>query len=105
MTTKEFFEKMASDEALAKKMSECKAPEEAYEVAKEAGLTDNIETFQAVMTAVNKQIKGELSDDELDNVAGGIDVGLLVTTIVGTTGFAVGTCLALASSSSSAAAA
>ncbi|MGN0649295.1 MAG: hypothetical protein ACI4KM_02580, partial [Oscillospiraceae bacterium] len=35
-------------------------------------LTDDIESFKAVMTAVNKQIKGELSDDELDNVAGGI---------------------------------
>ena len=27
------------------------------------------------MTAVNKRIKGELSDDELDNIAGGMSVG------------------------------
>ncbi|MGN0648815.1 MAG: Nif11-like leader peptide family RiPP precursor [Oscillospiraceae bacterium] len=72
MTTQEFIRKMAEDKALANKMSECKSPEEAYETAKGAGLTDDIETFKAVMTAVNKKIKGELSDDELDNVAGGM---------------------------------
>ncbi len=27
------------------------------------------------MKAVNKRIKGELSDDELDNIAGGMSVG------------------------------
>ncbi|MGN0648812.1 MAG: Nif11-like leader peptide family RiPP precursor [Oscillospiraceae bacterium] len=81
MTTQEFVEKMSKDEALAKKMSECKSPEEAYETAKEAGLTDDIETFKAVMTAVNKKVKGELSDDELDDVAGGqwLGIGISVT--------------------------
>ena len=33
------------------------------------------ETFTSVMKAVNKRIKGELSDDELDNIAGGMSVG------------------------------
>ncbi|MGN0648816.1 MAG: Nif11-like leader peptide family RiPP precursor [Oscillospiraceae bacterium] len=72
MTTKEFIEKFSKDEALARKMSGCKSPEEAYETAKEAGLTDDIETFKAVMTEFNKQVKGELSDNELENVAGGM---------------------------------
>ncbi|MGN0649301.1 MAG: Nif11-like leader peptide family RiPP precursor [Oscillospiraceae bacterium] len=72
MNTNEFIEKMSRDEALAKKMECCKAPEEAYEVAKEAGLTDDFETFKAVMTAVYNQLKGELSDGELENVAGGM---------------------------------
>ncbi|MGN0649299.1 MAG: Nif11-like leader peptide family RiPP precursor [Oscillospiraceae bacterium] len=72
MTTKEFIEKKSKDEVVTKKMESCKSPEEAYEVAKEAGLTDDFETFKAVMTAVNKRIKGELSDDELDYVAGGM---------------------------------
>ncbi|MGN0648818.1 MAG: Nif11-like leader peptide family RiPP precursor [Oscillospiraceae bacterium] len=73
MTTQEFIKKMAEDETLANKMSECKSPEEAYETAKEAGLTDDIEKFKTIMTAVNKQVKGELSDDELESVAGGAD--------------------------------
>ena len=85
MTTKEFIEKLTKDETLANKMEGCKAPEEAYEVAKEAGLTDDIESFKAVMTAVNKKINGELSDDELDNIAGGsvlrdfVEAGIVVT--------------------------
>ncbi|MGN0649300.1 MAG: Nif11-like leader peptide family RiPP precursor [Oscillospiraceae bacterium] len=88
MTTKEFIEKMASDEALAKKLEGCKSPEEAYEVAKEAGLTDDIETFKGIMTAVNKQLKGELSDDELENVAGGMSeaAGIAIISGVGVAG-------------------
>ncbi|MGN0648817.1 MAG: Nif11-like leader peptide family RiPP precursor [Oscillospiraceae bacterium] len=84
MTTQEFFKKMAEDEALAKKLSECKSPEEAFEVAKGAGLTDDIETFKAVMTAVNKRVKGELSDDELESVAGGMNSaeGEMLTTLI-----------------------
>ncbi|MGN0649302.1 MAG: Nif11-like leader peptide family RiPP precursor [Oscillospiraceae bacterium] len=90
MTTQEFIKKMTNDEALSKKMSECKAPEEAYEVAKEAGLTDDIESFKAVMTAVNKQLKGELSDDELDNVAGGMSDTAFGLCIVATDIAAIG---------------
>ena len=71
MTTKEFIENMLKDEDIAKKMEGCKAPEEAYKVAKEAGLTDDIETFKAIMTAVNKRVSGEISDEELNRVAGG----------------------------------
>ncbi|MGN0648811.1 MAG: Nif11-like leader peptide family RiPP precursor [Oscillospiraceae bacterium] len=72
MNTQEFIEKMSKDETLAKKMEGCKSPEEAFEAAKEAGLTDDIDSFKAVMTAVNKRANGELSDEELENIAGGM---------------------------------
>ncbi|MGN0648821.1 MAG: Nif11-like leader peptide family RiPP precursor [Oscillospiraceae bacterium] len=72
MTTNEFIEKLAKDEALAKKMECCKCPDEAFAVAKEVGLTDDIESFKTVMTAVNKHINDELSDDELEIIAGGM---------------------------------
>ena len=71
MTTKELIEKMPKDEALCKKLEACKTPEEAYAAAREAGLSDELEAFTSAMTAVNKQIKGELSDAELDSIAGG----------------------------------
>ena len=94
MTTKEFIEKMSKDEAIAKKMEGCKSPEEAHEVAKEAGLTDDIETFKTVMTTLNKQIKGELSDSELNEVAGGLSdeavMGISAAATVGTIGVGVG---------------
>ncbi|MGN0649303.1 MAG: Nif11-like leader peptide family RiPP precursor [Oscillospiraceae bacterium] len=82
MTTKEFIEKLTTDEVIAKKMESCKSPEEAYEAAKEAGLTDDIETFKGIMTALNKRIKGELSDDELDNVAGGSSEAAFACTVL-----------------------
>ena len=97
MTTKEFFEKTTKDEALCKKLEACKTPEEAYAIARETGLTDELETFTSVMTAVNKQIKGELSDDELDAVAAGSDdgdLGVLIGVSVGVTG--AGTAIAMA---------
>ena len=97
MRIKEFFEKMTRDEALCKKLGACKTPEEAYAIARETGLTDDFETFTSVMTAVNKQIKGELSDDELDAVAAGSDDGdwgVVIGVSVGVTG--AGTAIAVA---------
>ncbi|MGN0648808.1 MAG: Nif11-like leader peptide family RiPP precursor [Oscillospiraceae bacterium] len=87
MTTKILLEKMNSDEVLSKKLSECKSPEEAYAAAKEAGLTDDFDTFTTVMSAVNMRLKEELSDEELDNIAGGLSEegqnNILVGTIFG----------------------
>ncbi|MGN0648809.1 MAG: Nif11-like leader peptide family RiPP precursor [Oscillospiraceae bacterium] len=92
MTTKEFIEKMSKDEAVAKKMESCKSPEEAYEAAKEAGLTDDIESFKATMTAINKQLKGELSEEELENISGGKEEQIGVCVLGG---IAIGTTVAL----------
>lgn len=71
MTTQEFVEKMVKDEGLCQKMSGCKKPEEAYELAKAAGVTDNFDLFANVMKQFNEQISQELSDEELENAAGG----------------------------------
>ena len=88
MTTKEFIAIMIKDTEIAGKMSECREPEKAYAIAKEAGLTDDYETFKATMTKANEQLCGELSDEELAVVAGGstgemvaigITAGLLIS--------------------------
>lgn len=65
MTTKEFIEKLAKDEELCKKLTATKTAEEGYAVAKEAGVTDDLETFVAAVA------KNELSDADLGAVAGG----------------------------------
>lgn len=72
VTTKEFVEKVAKDEELVNKMSACKKPEEAYEVAKEAGVTDDYDAFVKYVTELNEQMSQELSDEELENTAGGL---------------------------------
>lgn len=76
MTTQEFVEKMVKDEGLCKKMSGCKKPEEAYELAKAAGVTDDFDVFTNIMKQFNEQISQELSDEELENAAGGNSNGV-----------------------------
>lgn len=90
MTTKEFMEKLVQDEELRKAMSACETSDEAYEAAKAHGLTDDKETFTAVATAIQRHISGELTDDELEEIAGGANeavawgvgcgaIGLIIT--------------------------
>ncbi|MGI6090269.1 MAG: hypothetical protein ACOYEL_02615 [Saccharofermentanales bacterium] len=65
---------LASDEALLKKMSECKSPEEVYALVKDrVGIP--FEQFTAEMEIAHSYLKemesGLLSDEDLDAVAGG----------------------------------
>lgn len=62
--------KMEENPELGKKLSECKDPEEAFELlgGKDAGVT--LEEFKEAMLAFNAE--AELSDDDLDNVSGGL---------------------------------
>lgn len=71
MTTQEFVKKMEKDEELCQKMRGCEKPEEAYELAKTAGVTDDLDVFTKVMKQLNERASQELSDEELENVAGG----------------------------------
>lgn len=76
---REFIEKLAKDEGLLKKMEGAKSPEEAFAIASEAvnGLDqkDFTETMLKLKEmAEKKQQQGtaELSDEDLDMVAGGL---------------------------------
>jgi hypothetical protein len=72
MTTKDFITKlMQGDKELAGKLEKCKAPEEAYKIAKAAGLTDGMDAFVAEMKKLNEAVK-DLSEDDLADVAGGL---------------------------------
>lgn len=72
MKTKEFMEKLRNNDAdLINKMKDCKTKEDVYEVAKAEGITDTFEVFCTEMTTLNKEER-ELSDEELEGVAGGV---------------------------------
>ncbi len=62
--------KLEGNPELEKNLSECKDPEKAYELldGKSAGVT--FEEFKEAMISFNTD--AELSDDDLDNVAGGL---------------------------------
>jgi len=62
-SAKKFIEKVKADEAFAKKVKECKDSEARLAFAKASGFDFTAEEI--------KGLKTELSDDELDAVAGG----------------------------------
>lgn len=70
MTTKEFLPKL-SDPSISQKMAATKSPQEAYEFVKANGVTDSFEMFFAEMEKLKAAI-GELSEDDLSSVAGGM---------------------------------
>jgi hypothetical protein len=71
MTTIDFIAKLTKEnKELTSKMEACKAPEEAYKIAKGEGLTDSFEAFVADMKKLNEAVKN-LSEDDLADVAGG----------------------------------
>ena len=79
MKTKEFIEKLnqgaeGNNAELIEKILEVgKNPEAVYTIAKEAGLTDSFEDFQAEMKIVYDSMAEGLSEEELVAIAGGLN--------------------------------
>ena len=80
MTTKEFIERLNKDaeetnNGIFEKIQEAgKNPEAVYAIAKEAGLTDSFEDFQAEMKKMYDSMTEEgLSEEELLAIAGGLE--------------------------------
>ena len=79
MKTKEFIEKLnqgaeGNNAELIEKILEVgKNPEAVYTIAKEAGLTDSFEDFQAEMKIVYDSMAEGLSEEELLAIAGGLE--------------------------------
>lgn len=80
MKTKEFIEKLnqgaeGNNAELIEKIQEVgKNPEAVYTIAKEAGLTDSFEDFQAEMKKMYDSMTEEgLSEEELLAIAGGLE--------------------------------
>ena len=95
MTTQEFIRKLVPENVdLLSRMQACKAPEEAYEVAKSVGLTDSFEEFTAEMTKFYESVK-DLTEEDLANVAGGLTEK---SAIVGTVTMTLSTLLVVATS-------
>lgn len=71
MTTQEVFSKINDDEAfIAKMKAECKTPEQAFELLKEAGLTDDLETFKKTASEMNEAVT-RMNDKDVDAIVGG----------------------------------
>ena len=66
---KAFLEKVQGDTSLQEKLKAAASPEAAIEIAKEAGFLITAEDIQSMQSATV-----ELSDDELEQVAGGCQI-------------------------------
>jgi len=89
MTAVEFTEKlMKGDEVLAGKLKKAKSPDEAYAIAKEAGLNDSKEAFMTQMKALHDKYT-EVTKEDLAAAAGGSSAGEIVAAAAGIAGAAV----------------
>ena len=66
-----FLEKVANDEELQAKMQKATNPDEAYAIASAVQDGFTKEEFVEVMQALNAQAANEISEDDLNKVAGG----------------------------------
>ena len=80
--TEFLLKKMKEDKAFAEKVLAQTEKEKVIEIAKNEGIEltlENIDEVNEVLTqAVSKQAEGELSEEELENVAGGTFASLLI---------------------------
>lgn len=69
----EFYKKMATDPAFRAKL-EVATPDQRVRLAREAGFTFSRQDYEKAVSLVEDSRKGELSDKDLEKVAGGIAV-------------------------------
>ena len=87
MDLKEFLTKLKDDEALRQEINACEKAEDAYAIAKGAGLDIPFEDFEKFLTK-SAAAYTSLSDDELALVSGGLGSttgDIIVSVIVGVT--------------------
>ena len=82
----EKFEKLMQDEAFAEKLLSLDEDTEIQALLSENGVEFTLEQIAAIKKGVIAQLNGEdaeLSEDDLEDVAGGIAVGTAITVAVG----------------------
>lgn len=71
MTTTEKFMEALQDQEFAEKLLALETAEEAQAMLKEKGIEVSLEDLKAAAAYVGKSASGELSEDDLEDVAGG----------------------------------
>ena len=82
----ELLKEVLSDEAFAKSLIEMETHEDVQTALKEKGVDLSIEDIKAIQNLLVNQEDGELSEDDLENVAGGsltIMAALGIASIIG----------------------
>ena len=77
----ELIKEVFSDEAYVKSLFESESWEAAQASLKERGIDLSIEELKQLVDLMQKKTNDELSEDELENVSGGITFSVMVTLI------------------------
>jgi predicted ribosomally synthesized peptide with nif11-like leader len=77
---KSFLEKVKADTSLQEKLKAAADADSALAIAKESGFAITAEDIQSMQSSTD--LSTDLSDEELEGVAGGIDEGVFLITFV-----------------------
>lgn len=86
----ELLKEVLSDTDFAKSLAEMETPEEVQAALKEKGVDISLEDIAAIQNVLENQNEGELSEDDLENVAGGSLTVMAALGIASIIGAAVG---------------
>ena len=82
----QLYTKLEADKSLGEKLFSLETPEEVQSLLKEQGIEFNLDEINMIKEALAKSIakagSGELSDEDLENVAGGVDPSLVIEGVV-----------------------
>lgn len=95
MTLQEFLQDLEGNEAVASKLNKAANPDEAYAIAKEAGLSISFEEFSEGMAKLSAT-QSELSGEEVDAIVGGATTTEIVSSVSTYTGAAAAAAAAAA---------
>ena len=80
-TVRAFAERITTDEEFARRLGSASSPDERLKIANDAGYDLSASDLSAIKTALNVE---ELSDEDLEKVAGGIGATSVATAAVAT---------------------
>ena len=82
----QLYTKLEADKSLGEKLFSLETPEEVQSLLKEQGIEFNLDEINVIKEELAKFIakagSGELSDEDLENVAGGADPSVIIEGIV-----------------------
>ena len=79
MANQAVLEKVLADEEFVKGLAEMENPEEVRDALNAKGAEVTTEEVQEIAKALSQHAEGELDEDALEDVAGGIAIGAIIT--------------------------
>ena len=79
MANQAVLEKVFADEAFVKQLVEMEKPEDVRDALNAKGAEVTTEEVQQIAKSLSQQAEGELDEDALEDVAGGVSIGTIIS--------------------------